>query len=155
MSRTFTREQYNAMLTRKAIEARGRAWREQQARPKPTYALEAPAIWTDPTIRHMSYVYSRQDVDEQEDKTTKVKNHRGFTAVDASVCSSILDYVMRHQRITEKQLGLLRMKAEKYTRQRPDEEFDTEEFRTEWLTRNAVPEPTEPIPDRYLFEDEE
>ena len=46
-------------------------------------SLSAPEIWNDPIIKHMAFVFSRQDDDEQDRETTKYKNGRGFSAVDA------------------------------------------------------------------------
>lgn len=99
-------------------------------------ALQGPEVWENNIIQHMTYVYSLQTNDEQADQTTKHKNKRGFSAVDATICCSIIQYVLRNEKISEKQYTLLCQKAKKYSKQLPDEDWDAFEYREEWLEAN-------------------
>ena len=100
-------------------------------------SLSAPEIWNDPIIKHMAFVFSRQDDDEQDRETTKYKNGRGFSAVDARICSSILSYVFKKDKISPKQYDILIQKSMKYSKQIPDLSFSVQEFRDIWLERNT------------------
>lgn len=97
----------------------------------------APEIWNDPIIKHMTFVFSRQEEDEQRAEKTTHKNNRGFSAVDAKICSSILSYVFKQNKISPKQYDILIQKSMKYSKQIPDLSFSVQEFRDIWLERNT------------------
>jgi hypothetical protein len=106
-------------------------------------------------LNHMLYVFSCQEEDEQLSKTTRHKNARGFTAVDAEICSSICTQLLRKGSISEKQLNLLYQKAPKYHKQVPSEDWDVEEFKTEWLEQHPSSyTPPPPALEEYAFLEE-
>ena len=117
----------------------------------------SPEIWEHPIIRHMAFVFSRQEEDEQRAENTTHKNKRGFTAVDAKICSSILSYVFKFERISEKQENILVQKSMKYSKQLPDLSFNLIEFRDAWRERNSKIKPKKIVQEDvvdYMIQDD-
>jgi hypothetical protein len=73
-------------------------------------------------VRALQTLYARQTADEQQDKTTRVRNGRGFNARDAAVLTDIAQKLPRYDnRMTERQLALVRGRIRKYAGQLLDE----------------------------------
>lgn len=110
-----------------------------------TSGLSHDELFTHPIVIHMMYVFSRQEEDEQDAEWTRYKNKKGFTAVDAKICSSILTFALEKNRISFNQLRILFQKSEKYSKQKPTNDFDVYAFKENWLQRHPSPPSTPPL----------
>ena len=73
-------------------------------------------------VRALQTLYARQTADERQDKATRVRNGRGFNARDAAVLTDIAQKLPRYDnRMTERQLALVRGRIVKYAGQLLDE----------------------------------
>lgn len=81
---------------------------------KSFHAATAPA---EEVVAALMGLYARQTLEEATNHTTAESNGIGFSAFDASILTSICEYVSANSTISEKQLTLVRTKLNKYRRQ--------------------------------------
>ena len=62
-------------------------------------------------------IYNHQTLDEQSSKNVKYHNGIGFKVQDATILTSIAQYYLRYNKLSEKQLALVQKKMMKYAGQ--------------------------------------
>lgn len=68
-------------------------------------------------VKGLLRIYGNQTDDEQSSEQTKHHNSIGFTGIDAELLSSFAKFYLKHKRLTEKQLVILKKKMPKYAGQ--------------------------------------
>lgn len=65
-------------------------------------------------LRGVLAIYDRQTADEQSADTTSHNNGIGFNGVDAPIMSSFAKFILKYNRLSEKQMAIARKKMVKY-----------------------------------------
>lgn len=74
----------------------------------------------DAVMKAVERIYSFQTEDEKVTATTRLKNNRGFNAIDAKLMTSIVNFYKTRGFLTKKQIEITRKKILKYSKQLTD-----------------------------------